>query len=53
MNRQLRQFIRRVRPLVWLYNLLRYLAGLASFARDLGRFVTLNSAAVSYSERPD
>lgn len=47
MNRQLRQFIRRIRPLVWLYNLLRYSAGLASFARDLSRFATLNRGAES------
>jgi SAM-dependent methyltransferase len=45
MNRTIRQFIRRIRPLVWLYNLLRYLAGLASFARDLVRFAILNRGA--------
>jgi len=45
MNRQLRQFIRRIRPLVWLYNLLCYLVGLVSFVRDLGSFLTLNNSA--------
>lgn len=47
MNRQVRQIIRRIRPLVWLYNLLRYLVGLACFVRDLGRFITLNRRAES------
>lgn len=47
MNRKTRQFIRSIRPLVWLYNLLRYLAGLASFTRDLGRFAILNSRVES------
>lgn len=47
MNRQIRQFIRRIRPLIWFYNLLRYLLGLACFVSDLGRFITLNRGAES------
>ncbi len=34
-----------MRPLVWLYNLLRYLSGLVSFVRDLARFSSLNRGA--------
>ncbi len=45
MNRTIRQFIRRIRPLVWFYNLLRYFMGLVSFTRDLARFAILNRGA--------
>lgn len=47
MTRKIRQFIRRIRPLVWLFNFLRYLVGLTSFVRDLSRFATLNNGAES------
>lgn len=41
MNYSLRQVVRRIRPLVWLYNLLRYLTGLAVFTCDVVRFTKL------------
>lgn len=42
-NTALKSRLRKLRPLVWVYNLLRYFAGLVVFTRDLARFATLYS----------
>lgn len=44
MASSLRQTIRRIRPLVWIYKIFRHLAGLVAYTLDIARFVRLNRA---------